>query len=104
MSTTSAASAATASRGPVQWFRDRSIRTKIMTAILVIAAVAVGSGVYALAALKPASSDLEKLATAGAETVSSDVVESSVAASDRAGQVLTVTLVLGLLVALTLAW
>ncbi len=70
MSTTHASPSTVADqRRPGGWFRNKSVRTKILTAILLLAAVAIGSGVYAVTALRSASTDTQTLAV-----IQSDIV------------------------------
>ncbi|NUU15653.1 methyl-accepting chemotaxis protein, partial [Cellulomonas humilata] len=69
MSTTHPSSTAPASRRSGSWFRNRSVRTKILTAILLLAVVAIGSGAYAVTALRAAAADTRTLAM-----IQSDIV------------------------------
>ncbi|WP_156388126.1 methyl-accepting chemotaxis protein, partial [Cellulomonas sp. Root137] len=69
MSTTHPSSTAPAPRRSGAWFRNRSVRTKILTAILLLAVVALGSGAYAVTALRHAAADTRTLAM-----IQSDIV------------------------------
>ncbi len=49
-------------RGPAAWFRDRSVRTRILSAIGLLAAVSVGAGAFATTSLQQAADDTAHLA------------------------------------------
>jgi methyl-accepting chemotaxis protein len=52
----------TARRGPAAWFGDRSVRTRILSAIGLLAAVSVGAGAFAITSLDHAAQDTTELA------------------------------------------
>ena len=70
MSTTRPASSPDAQgRACGTWFRNRSVRTKIFTSIVLLAAVAAGSGAYAVQCLRQAAQDLQTLAMIEADII-----------------------------------
>jgi methyl-accepting chemotaxis protein len=63
MTTTSPALPPTARRGPVAWFGDRSVRTRILSAIGLLAVVSAGTGLLAVDSLRALAADTEELTT-----------------------------------------
>ena len=81
MSTTRQSSTATDERRPGSWLRNRSVRTKLLGLILLLATITAGSGTYAVLSLRAAAADSQELAT-----ITSQIVGTRVQIQERQAQ------------------
>ncbi|MBO3100659.1 methyl-accepting chemotaxis protein [Cellulomonas fengjieae] len=81
MSTTRPSSTAPDQRRAGSWLRNRSVRTKILGVILLLATITAGSGAYAVLSLRGAAADSQELAM-----ITSQIVGTRVEIQERQAQ------------------
>jgi methyl-accepting chemotaxis protein len=74
----SAVSSPTTGSGPVRWLRDRSVRTKIMLAVLVVAVMGAGVGGYAVTRLSAINGQVDSVYGEGQQTQAIATLRASV--------------------------